>query len=220
MRQSFLQLSTISGMNDTSVKKPNVGGRPRKFDRAIAVETALARFWSQGYDATSTTQLTADIGISQPSLYAAFGSKEGLFREVLDLYLQKHGQFLTNALSSAKSVREGVKQALYAAASLYTDTQHPPGCLVAIGSLQGGIEQSNARLLLSEQRKAAKAVIEIALREAIQRRELSNETDFNTLASYFAMVIQGMAVQAIDGARKDELERIVDLAMSTWPETT
>ena len=59
-------------------------GRPRAFDACTALDDAMEVFWRQGYDGASIADLTAAMGISAPSLYAAFGNKEGLFRAVLE----------------------------------------------------------------------------------------------------------------------------------------
>jgi len=205
-------------MNDTTVKKGSLGGRPRKFDRDAAIETALQRFWRQGYEGTSTTQLTAEIGISQPSLYAAFGSKEGLFNEALNLYLNKYGQFLIQALRDAGNIKEGIKNALTSAARQYSDREHAPGCFVAMGGLQGAAEHANIHGALAHQRKLAKDFIEQSLREAAKSGEIPSSVDLHALASYYAMVIQGLAVQATDGASREELEKMAELAMSAWPD--
>jgi AcrR family transcriptional regulator len=204
-------------MNNTTVKKRNLGGRPRKFDREAAIETALQRFWRQGYEGTSTTQLTAEIGISQPSLYAAFGSKEGLFKEALNLYLNKYGRFLVQALDDSGLVRDGIRQALLSAARQYSDKEHAPGCFVAMGGLQGATEHAAIQGLLAQQRRLAEEFIQQALTAAKQTNEIAENVDIDILASYFAMVIQGMAVQALDGADKAKLERMAELAMHAWP---
>ncbi|CRM69721.1 Copper outer membrane regulator [Pseudomonas sp. 25 E 4] len=69
-------------------------GRLRAFDRDIAVLQAMSLFWKHGYETTSLAQLKSVIGggISSPSFYAAFGSKEGLFREVVNQYVATYGQ--------------------------------------------------------------------------------------------------------------------------------
>lgn len=72
-------------------------GRPRSFDKEAALERAMEVFWRLGYEGASMTDLTAAMGIASPSLYAAFGSKEALFRQALDHYRATEGKEIWGA---------------------------------------------------------------------------------------------------------------------------
>ena len=193
-------------------------GRPRAFDRDQALNTALDLFWRHGFEGTSTAQLTAAIGISPPSLYAAFGSKEALFREALALYGQRYGVFLSGPMSAPGSAREAVEQMLQTAGRQFADARHPLGCMVAAGELQMSEAQSPLVLDLMGLRQAAQQAIRSRLNRARQDGELPADTDTATLAAFFAMTIQGMAIQARDGAKPALLKRLADLAMQAWPQ--
>src|SRR3954468_8983869 len=109
---------------------PRRRGRPRTFDREGALAAAMREFWERGFEPVSIAELTTAMGITPPSLYAAFGDKKTLFREVVDVYQRTYGAFFPRALESHPAVRDGVHQALRDAAVEYTDRRHPPGCLV------------------------------------------------------------------------------------------
>nr|WP_315488629.1 TetR/AcrR family transcriptional regulator [uncultured Rhodoferax sp.] len=204
-------------MDPLKTTSPRSAGRPRLFDREAALEIALDRFWRQGFEGTSTTQLTAAMGISQPSLYAAFGSKEQLYREAVGLYVQRHGQFLDKAFSAHISAREAIFHALLLAARQYCDSAHAPGCMIASAGLQGGADHAVLFSEMAELRLTGQRAILARLEQARLDGELAADTDTAALAGYFAMVIQGMAVQAIDGATSSALEAMVTLAMKAWP---
>jgi AcrR family transcriptional regulator len=204
-------------MNTTIAARPRSAGRPRLFDRDAALDIALDHFWRQGFEGTSTTELTAAIGISQPSLYAAFGSKEQLYREALGLYLKRHGQFLANAFTAYPSAKEAIYQALMAAARQYSDPSHAPGCMVASAGLQGSVEHDALFSDLANQRRDGQRALQTRLEQARQEGEIPADTPMAELAAYFAMVIQGMAVQATDGASTEALESMATLAMMAWP---
>lgn len=204
-------------MNLQKPPSPRSAGRPRLFDREAALEIALDHFWRQGFEGTSTTQLTAAMGISQPSLYAAFGSKEHLYREAVSLYVQRHGQFLNMAFSAHSNAREAIFQALLLAARQYCDSAHAPGCMIASAGLQGGADHAVLFSEMAELRLNGQRAIHARLEQACLDGELAVDTDTAALAGYFAMVIQGMAVQAIDGANVAALEAMATLAMKAWP---
>lgn len=204
-------------MNTLKQPSPRSAGRPRLFDREAALDIALDYFWRQGFEGTSTTQLTAAMGISQPSLYAAFGSKEQLYREAVNLYMQRHGQIFGDAFSAYPSAREAVFQALMAVARQYSDTTHAPGCMVASAGLQGGADHAVLFAEMAGLRRGGQRAIQARLDQARLDGELPAHADTANLAAYFAMVIQGMAVQANDGATASALEAMATLAMKAWP---
>lgn len=192
-------------------------GRPRLFNREAALEIALDYFWRQGFEGTSTTQLTTAMGISQPSLYAAFGSKEQLYREAVCLYVQRHGQVLGSAFSANTSAKDAIAQALLAAARQFSDPTHARGCMVASAGLQGGKDHAVLFGEMAGLRLDGQRTLHARLNQATHDGELPVGTPTEQLAAYFAMVIQGMAVQAIDGAGTETLEAIATLAMTAWP---
>lgn len=208
-----------NAMENEDAVAPKRAGRPRAFDREQALNTAMDLFWRHGFEGTSTAQLTAAMGIAPPSLYAAFGSKEALFREALALYGQRYGGFLSQPMSGTGNARAAVEQMLLAAASQFTDARHPLGCMVAAGELQASAAQCALVADVAERRQAAQLAIRERLNRARKDGELPTGSDAATLAAYFAMVIQGLAVQARDGAKPALLKRLADLAMQAWPES-
>src|SRR5262245_59406118 len=80
--------------NESAVQR----GRPREFDTDQALDRALEVFWRKGYEGASISELTEAMGINRPSLYAAFGNKEELFRKALDRYVQGPAAYTYEAL--------------------------------------------------------------------------------------------------------------------------
>ncbi|ANS67856.1 TetR-family transcriptional regulator [Streptomyces lincolnensis] len=196
---------------------PKPRGRPRSFDRATALEKALLAFWEHGYEATSVSDLTRVMDIGAPSLYAAFGDKRSLFEEVVREYGVKYGSFGDRALAEEPTARAAVERTLREAAVEYTDPAHPYGCLVvhaATNCSTPEVEQS-----LRERRNANIAAFESRIRVGIAAGELPAGADATALARHVGAIIQGMSQQARDGASREELEALAEIAMAIWPRT-
>lgn len=192
------------------------GGRPRTFDVDTALDRALEVFWRQGYEGTSLPDLTKAMGINRPSLYAAFGNKENLFRKVLDRYDEGPAAYVREALHEP-TARAVVERLLRGAVDLLTDPRHPPGCLMVQGALSCGEAADAIRQELASRRAAGVTALRQRLERARADGDLPTHTDPADLASYVATIIHGMAVQAAGGASRSELDRVMDTALRAWP---
>jgi AcrR family transcriptional regulator len=190
-------------------------GRPRSFDRAAALEKAVLAFWRHGYEATSVSDLTRIMGIGAPSLYAAFGDKRALFEEVVNVYADTYGSFAGRALAEEPTARAAVERLLREAAVAFTHPRHPYGCLVihaATNCTTPEVEE-----LLRERRNADIAAFESRIRADVAAGELPADTEAGVLARYVGALIQGMSQQARDGASREELQALAEIAMAIWP---
>lgn len=192
-------------------------GRPRAFDRQAALARAMRLFWEHGYENTSLAELTAAMGIKGPSLYAAFGGKEALFRECLELYQRAYGVPLAELAAGDQPPRARLMTILAACAREYARPDAPKGCFIALSALQCAAGHAGIAAFLREKRLASRQVLFDLLAEARDGGDLPPEADLDVLAAYLAAVIQGMSVQAKDGADTDTLLAMVPVAMAFWP---
>ncbi|MEU4969888.1 TetR/AcrR family transcriptional regulator [Streptomyces smyrnaeus] len=195
-------------------------GRPRAFDRDAALERAMHVFWERGYEATTMAELTAAMGIRPPSLYAAFGSKEALFREAVELYGRTDGTVTPRALSEARTARDGIHQALRRNAVGYTEPGRPPGCMIVLAATNCTPENAGVSALLAEDRRAMESSLRERMDRGVVEGDVPDGTDTRTLASFYATVLFGLSVQAKDGASRDELLCVVEAAMAAWDTLT
>lgn len=192
-------------------------GRPRSFDRLTALEQATMAFWEHGYETTSVADLTRAMGISAPSLYAAFGDKKALFEEVVEAYAVSYGAYGGRAFEEEPTARGALGRMLREAAGIFTDPAHPRGCLMI--SAATNCSNPEVEQTLRERRARNLASFEARIRRGVDAGELPAGTDAGTLARLYGAVLQGMSQQARDGATRAELEAVAEAAMRSWPTT-
>ena len=192
-------------------------GRARTFDADEALNRAMTVFWSKGYDATSLSDLTEAMGINRPSLYAAYGNKQELFRKALERYGDGPSSYGRDALAqpTARDVAEGL---LRGAADVQTDPATPAGCLAVLGTTYCAEESSPIGKTLIAFRLAGHAAIRERLERARAEGDLPANADPKALTHYIGTVVCGMAVLAASGATRNELERVIELTMRAWPQ--
>jgi AcrR family transcriptional regulator len=196
-------------------------GRPRAFDRDAALAQATRLFWERGYEATSIGELTAAMDIRPGSLYAAFGDKRSLFKEVVHTYGRSPvGAFVSVALAAEPTAYRAFARILREAAAIYPDPSHPAGCLTISAATNVTPQDAEVQTFLRDLRNTNLATFEARLRAAQQDGELPADANPRALAGYFATVIQGMSQRARDGAHTDELTEVADLALAAWPRHT
>ncbi len=191
-------------------------GRPREFCVDMALAAALRVFWTKGYEGASMADLTEAMGVTKPSLYAAFGNKEALFHKALDLYEAEKLQYTRVALEqpSARSVAE-----YFMRGALKTQTSNcdPKGCLGVIHSMACGAEAESIKADVLKRRASSQAALVDRFERAKAEGDLPAHVDVQGLTSYLYAILQGMAVQAGSGASRDELERLIDTTLAVWP---
>ena len=204
----------IGMKSETATAQP---GRPREFDPDAALERAMHVFWTKGYEGASLSDLTRAMRINRPSLYAAFGNKEQLFRKVLDRYVDGPLAYFGKALTAPKA-RDVVEQMFFGAARMASDPRLPSGCLM----VQGALAVGNAAGSVRKEAAGRRATSEVALRRRLQRAkredDLPKNADPAELARYVMTVLQGMAVQGANGASPDQLRRVAQMALRAWPQ--
>lgn len=191
-------------------------GRPREFEIDDAIEKATGLFWRNGYEGTSLSDLTKTIGISPPSFYFAFGSKEGLFKKVIERYFTEQSKIVEAAFRKP-TPRAVVKHFLHAYADLITDPFHAPGCLAMNSSLPCAAGDP-LREWLAELREKTRMRFRDRFAEARGGEGLPAGMDADSLARLVLVIAWGMAVEAQSGASRKELRRTIALALPAWPD--
>jgi AcrR family transcriptional regulator len=204
----------ISRSKNSAESSKRDRGRPREFDRGQALEKAMRLFWSRGYDVVSMADLRAELGITQASLYAAFGNKERLFQEAVELYRQTAGFSTTAALATGANAREAIRAMLQAAVNAFSAPDAPGGCLLILGATNCAVENKAVQdHLLFIRRQISQAILN-RLKQGQQDGDVPKTAPVAALAAYYTTVLHGLALQSRDGASRKTLTQIVELAMA------
>ena len=173
-------------------------------------------FWRQGYEGASMADLTEAMGINSPSLYACFGSKEGLFRAVLDRYDQRRAAFMAD-VTAAPTAAQVAENFLMGVAAFAADTggKKPPGCLM----LQGGLSCGDSVIpdTLARHRAEKEAMLRTRFEQAEKSGDLASGCDAAALARFLMVMANGICVQAAAGASAKELREVAVIALANWP---
>ena len=193
-------------------------GRPRRFDRDEAIHQAMHIFWEHGYESTSLAQLKAGIGggITAPSFYAAFGSKEELFKEVVAHYLDTHGRVEESLWDDRVPAREAIELTLRRSARMQSERGHPKGCLMVLSAAVCSPEHAHVQELLAKSRARTRKGIAACVERAVQSGELPAGTDVRALSMVFGSFLVGLSTLARDGVASAALDSAVTGVMQVW----
>jgi AcrR family transcriptional regulator len=190
-----------------------IRGRPRSFDRDLALRRAMEVFWEKGYEGAQLRDLTAAMGVAPPSFYAAFGSKEAAFREAVELYVATVGAKPIRALDEADTARAGIRAMLAGSAEVALASRSG-GCLLILGVVNCLQETDALRELLKAMRRTTLDRVRKRLRRGVREGDLPANTDTKRLATFYSAIMQAISLRARDGATRAELGAVIGSAMA------
>jgi AcrR family transcriptional regulator len=197
--------------NSTSI------GRPRKFDRNQAVHEAMLVFWNRGYENATLLDLQQAMGgITAPSFYNAFGSKENLFREAVTLYGEKQSSEVRKVLLGGSTARDSIEAMFRELVILVSSAETPKGCLVALGGINCSVGHSEVADFIQELRRHRVESIRARLERGVREGDIPPQVDVSGLADYLTTVFDGICLQAKDGVSPEILTRTAKYAMTAF----
>ncbi|CAM5367444.1 TetR/AcrR family transcriptional regulator OS=Streptomyces alboniger OX=132473 GN=CP975_23875 PE=4 SV=1 [Streptomyces alboniger] len=193
-------------------------GRPRAFAMEAVLDAAMLLFWEQGYEATSLAQLRTATGLSSASLYGAFGSKEGLFKQVVEHYMKGPGGAVDVIEDETIGPREAVAGLLHGSIDMQADSSHPVGCLIALsGTMRApGEEYAGVRAAVAARREADRLRIRACVERGIAAGELDADTDVDGVTTLVHSFLLGISTQLRDGVAAAHLHTAVDVLLLNW----
>jgi AcrR family transcriptional regulator len=191
-------------------------GRPRAFDTDKALDAALRVFWKRGYEGASLPELTQAMGINRPSMYAAFGNKESLYKKAVERYSQGPACHLLEALNEPTAAQVA-QRVMYGSVELITNPKNPPGCLHVHGILACGQDSDPVRKEMIAKRTEYEVKLTKRFERAKKEGDLPKSANPGDLAKFVCTITQGLAVRATSGATREELRKVVAIALQAWP---
>lgn len=192
-------------------------GRPRAFDRDDALDRAMHLFWRRGYEATSVSDLTETMGITPPSLYAAFGDKKRLFLEAVDRYQSGPGSFAQAALCDEPTAERAMRRLLMETIDSFFEKNNPRGCMVVLAATNCTTDSSDILDELAGRRRMAERLVRDRIAAGRAAGEIPPDADVDTLAGTIVTTLYGLSIRARDGASRASLRKVVEQVMSMWP---
>jgi AcrR family transcriptional regulator len=187
-------------------------GRPREFSEVVALDAAMRVFWEKGFEGTSLDDLTEAMGINRSSLYSTFGDKESLFRRVIARYGEKQLAFVGDALKR-QTARNVIETLWRGTVKFLADSTHPRGCLSLQGGLACGAGAESVKQAMIDWRRSGQVLIEKRMQRARSEGDLSKNLNPKDLARYVFIVMNGLSIQAVNGATPAEMNAVVDVAL-------
>lgn len=196
------------------VMVPRRAGRPAQFDRAEAILAAARLFWCNGYSGTSTRALSSSLGMSTSSIYAAFGSKAGLFEEAVRTYAERYRAIYEEACRQS-SFTDALTQLLHRSIDEFTEPRKGhPGCLLSSAVMTDMPDIIDTRAYLAELHSSNERTLRERIRQACTDGHIVGPVAPAVLTSLVQALWHGLSVQSNQGVHRDELRATADLALT------
>ncbi len=188
-------------------------GRPQKFNRETALESAMTVFWERGYEATSVQDLLDAMGINRGSLYNSFGDKQSLFIQAMEHYCTASRATISETLKRSASPLENLRQVIASWGATAIDGPSK-GCLVTNTAIELAPHVSEVADTLTYHFSRLERMIRNTLDRAVDSGELDHHTDTRALARFLVSTDQGLMVMGRAGAGRETIDDVVQMAIS------
>ncbi|MGY5802600.1 TetR/AcrR family transcriptional regulator [Rhizobium hainanense] len=207
-------MTIVKNIEEMENPAPRKRGRPPAFDRETVLASARDTFWKHGYDGSSIADLTAAMGITPQSLYAAFGSKAELYRETLDQYRRMPRPEPGNPFQDKLDTVTAFERFLTNSARIFTAPEHPKGCMISTAVLNCAEENEPIAHHVASMRLQTLDIFTARIERGIAEGDMRPDTSARSLARFLGAIVQGMSVQARDGATTEELLGLMSHALA------
>ena len=188
--------------------------RPREFNEADAVQSAMNCFWQRGYEATSMRDLGASMGMSAPSLYNAFGDKQRLFARALERYLDCNARDLVHRLESSLPPKEAIQQFFAEIIDHSINDRERKGCFLVNSALEVAPHQRELGAVIAKQFGEIEAFFKRCILAAQADGTTPRGLDASDTARLLLGVLLGVRVLARSAPNRSLIEGVVRPALA------
>jgi AcrR family transcriptional regulator len=192
-------------------------GRPKGFDREVAVHAAMRLFWDRGYEGSSFDDLTSAMGINASSFRNTFKTKEALYREAVDVYVAEAGEWFSGVLAQEKDVKSAFARLFEETAFQFTKDRLPAGCMISLAATHTPPSLGPLKEMMAQHRASAETAMFSRLKQGQEDGQIGADADIHATAAFFNAMFRGMAVQARDGASRGLLRDVAKVALQAFP---
>ncbi|MED0903123.1 TetR family transcriptional regulator [Bacillus cereus] len=188
--------------------------RLREFDKEKALEAAMQLFWEKGYAATSLSDLTAKMEIQRPSLYAAFGDKEGLFEAALRRYTNIHANSIRTKLQKEQSVKEAIRTFFEDMVEEEYKRESNKGCFCINTMVELSPHNEKFEVLTREHQMYLSVIFQELIAKGIQSGELQSDVNAKALAQTLVTSLIGLTVLMKSRPERSVVDNTVCIILS------
>jgi AcrR family transcriptional regulator len=196
----------------TESKAPQARGRPRCFDLDEALDRSLLLFWQKGFQNTSLDEIAEAVGVKKPSLYAAFGDKEMLFRKVLQRYSGKLSGPV-QALDRYDDIRAAINAFIELGIAAGCGHGEPRGCLLASAFADSTLLPPNLVKEIKALVSQAEQAVAQRLKKAVRDGQLPADFDVKGTAKFLITLMHGVALRIRAGEGRGDLQKVKKAAL-------
>ncbi|MGZ7151317.1 TetR/AcrR family transcriptional regulator [Bacillus sp. BC08] len=188
--------------------------RLREFDEEKALDAAMQLFWEKGYAATSLSDLTAKMEIQKPSLYSAFGDKEGLFEAALRRYTNLHAANIRTKLQNEQSVKEAIRTFFENMVEEEYKKDFSKGCFCINTMVELAPHNEKFEVLTREHQMYLTVIFQELITKGIQLGELQNDLNAKALAQTLVTSLIGLTVLMKSRPERSVIDNSVSIIVS------
>ncbi len=187
--------------------------RPREFDEATALESAIECFWHRGYEATSVRDLAEKMGISAPSLYNAYGDKHALFVQALERYLDQSTRARIKRLEDSLPPKQAIRHFIEEIIERSVNDRERRGCFLINSALEVAPHDKELGVLIADRLAEIEAFFYRSIKAAQARGTVPRNRVAKDLARLLLGVLLGIRVLARSRPERALLEGVARPAL-------
>ena len=180
------------------------------FNRNEVLQRATEVFHKKGYNGTSMQDLVDATNLNRSSIYNSFGSKLGMFMEVLSYYQQNYTNELEKSIANTYNAIDAIKAVFDVTLQYILNDTDQKGCLIINSTSEMTNQDNTIKSFIEQNHDRMIALLEDIVTKGQMQRLLNHEQSAFQYALYLYSSIQGLRMTGIINKNQDELKNLID----------